>query len=141
MCCGLQRETASVAISKRETKFTPEQHECIEDLLLSDAGLWRRTSVHTSSVRFQFGSVAELLVEYVQKVLPLPWCMHTRKAHVKHVAGSAKVSECRPFHLIATPVDRSFLIYDQRWYKRNSDNKGIKRVPVDLVPTPTVVLF
>src|SRR4051794_32514919 len=140
--CGcLQREKPSSSISKRETEFSPQQHECVEGLLLSDAGLWRRRAVHTSSVRFQFGSVALPFVQYVQKSLPFPTHLNTRPGYSKRVAGSFKASACRPFFTIASPLDLALLSYDERWYVRSFDDKGVKRVPEDLVLTPTVVLF
>lgn len=123
--CGcLQRERPGVTVSKRETKIRSEQHECIEGLLLGDGGLWRRTSVHTSSVRLQFGSIAKPLIEYVRKVLPFSWHIQTRQAHRKRIAGSAKASRCKPFHLMATPVDRAFVDYDERWYERGIRGQG-----------------
>ena len=140
--CGcLQKESPGAAASNRQTSFSQEQHECMEGLLLSDAGLWRRSSVHTESVHFYFGSVFLAFAQYIRALLPLVMRLSTRPEHNKNVAANTKSSRCQAFHTVTSLVDRGLLEYDRRWYVLGPDGKRFKRVPEDLVLTPRVALF
>jgi LAGLIDADG DNA endonuclease family len=137
--CGcIQDEGLCIYRSERTTTITKHQHEIIEGLLMSDAGLYKSPS---GSVRMQFGSEWVSFTAHVAQVLPFDFGTYTRPAYTKRIAGNPKPSRCKPFHTIASPVDRSLLSYDVRWYDRVPGGRGVKHVPSNIELTPTMLLY
>ena len=137
--CGcLQREglqKSSSPNTERTTLIAATEHQIIEGLLLSDAGIaW----VSKRSVVLQFGNVSKLFVDHVEATLPFDFQHNVRPERKQYIAGSDKISTCKPFYVIASPVDRSLLEYESRWYTRNPTQK---LVPNDLIFTPLVLLY
>jgi hypothetical protein len=137
--CGcLQDEGLCIYRSERTTALTRHQHEIIEGLLLSDGGLEK---IPSGSVRFRFGSEWASFAAHVAQILPFDFGTHTVPAYTERIAGSPKSSHCKPFHALASPVDRTLLSYDDRWYDRVPGGPGVKHVPKEIELTPTVALY
>jgi hypothetical protein len=116
----------------------------MDSVQLSDAG---SEAIASGSVRFSFGSTDASFVAHIERLLPFEFKYHVRPASSRRLAGNTSVSPEKPFHTIKTGVDLALKEHDARWYERFPMAKGKnhipgkKRVPSDLVMTPTLALY